>query len=185
LCVFFFALGDQSVQGGCAGLSQGWLRDTAWCLALTCLVCWRSPKHVWSWQPVEPVVATWGWWPTCSLNISWCGEARGQGAEVSTLPGASPLPSMTPVSQQGLWFTELMLSASVSQSPFWIFLKTCLCLKELWDVRSAIKSSLRKDKFHVWNGKDKHGSNFHILNQNKRTDVWVAWCKNSRNSLKS
>jgi hypothetical protein len=122
---FFFCRGDQSVQEGCAGLSQGWLRGTTWCLALTCFVCRRSPKHVWS-QWLVAVVAAMAvsrWWrPTCSLSVSWRGETfHGlgiQGAKVSTLPGASPLPSMTPASQQGPWFTELMLSASVSQSPF-------------------------------------------------------------------
>jgi hypothetical protein len=51
----------------------------------------------------------------------WCGEdfheLGVQGVEVLTVLCASPLPSMAPESQQGLWFMELMLSASVSQSP--------------------------------------------------------------------
>jgi hypothetical protein len=67
---FFFAREDQSVQGCCAGLSQGWLRDTAWHLALpkvsqACLELVASGL-----QPAE----AW-WWPTCSLSVSWCGEA--------------------------------------------------------------------------------------------------------------
>jgi hypothetical protein len=107
------AKGHQSVQEVCAGLSQGWVRDTLWHLTLTFLVCQRSPKRVWS-----------QWPPERSLSVSWCGEAfhglEVQGAEVSTLLCASPLPSVSPASQQGLWFMELALSASVFHSLFWI-----------------------------------------------------------------
>jgi hypothetical protein len=48
--------------------------------------------------------AIWGWQPTCSLSVLWHGETfHGlgvQSAKVSALPGASPLPSVAPVSQQ-------------------------------------------------------------------------------------
>jgi hypothetical protein len=47
---FFFAVWRSVCPRGSASLSQGWLRDTSWHLVFTCLVCQRSPKHVWSWQ---------------------------------------------------------------------------------------------------------------------------------------
>jgi hypothetical protein len=72
--------------------------------------------------------AAWSWQTVCSLSESWCGEGFNglgvQGAKVSSLPGASPPPSVSPESQQGPFFTELTLSASVSQSPFWILLSS-------------------------------------------------------------
>jgi hypothetical protein len=53
------------------------------------------------------VMAAWGWWPTCSLSVSWHGEVfHGlgvQSAKVSTLPGASPLPSVAPAH---LWLSN-------------------------------------------------------------------------------
>jgi hypothetical protein len=65
-----------------------------------------------------------GWWwqrPSCSFNVLWYEGAFHmlgvQGAEVSVLPGALPHPRVSPASQQGPWFTELMQSASVSWSP--------------------------------------------------------------------
>jgi hypothetical protein len=70
------------------------------------------------------VVAAWRWQPTCSFSVSWHGEAFHRlgvkYAEVSALPCALPQPTVSPVSQQGPWFMEFMLSASVSWSPFWI-----------------------------------------------------------------
>jgi hypothetical protein len=60
----------------------------------------------------------------CSFSKSWHGEAFHklgvQSADVSALPGAFPQPSMSPASQLSPWFTELMQSAAVSQSPSWI-----------------------------------------------------------------
>jgi hypothetical protein len=51
------------------------------------------------------MVVAWGWRPAYSLSVSWHGEAfHGlgvQGGKVSTLPGALPLPSEAPASQQG------------------------------------------------------------------------------------
>jgi hypothetical protein len=56
------------------------------------------------WQASGWLEVVWGWQPTCSFSILWCGEAfhgvGDQGAKVSALPGASPLPSMSPASQQ-------------------------------------------------------------------------------------
>jgi hypothetical protein len=50
------------------------------------------------------VVVMWVWQPACSFIISWHGEdfhgLRVQGAKVSALPGASPLPIVSPVSFQ-------------------------------------------------------------------------------------
>jgi hypothetical protein len=44
-------------------------------------------------------------WPTCVFSVLRCGGAfhklRFQDAKVSALPGALPLPSMSPASQQG------------------------------------------------------------------------------------
>jgi hypothetical protein len=68
-----------------------------------------------------------GGWSTCSFSVSWCEEAFHklgvQDAEVSGLSCAFPLSSVSPASQQGLWFPELMQSASVSQLLLWILSK--------------------------------------------------------------
>jgi hypothetical protein len=74
----------------------------------------------------------------CSTSYSfsklWCGEAFHelgvQSADVSALLGALPQPSVSPVSQQSPWFTELMQSAAVSQLPSWIShsLNIILCI---------------------------------------------------------
>jgi hypothetical protein len=102
LFIQFFWLEGQSAQG--AG------GKTEWCLTLTCLVCQVSPKHIWCWW-LE--VAT-----TCFLSVTWHGEAllglEVQVVEVLILFCALVLPCVAPVSQQGFWFTELMLFASVS-----------------------------------------------------------------------
>jgi hypothetical protein len=49
------------------------------------------------------LVAAWGWQPACFLSVLWHGEdfhrLGVQGAKVSTLPGASPPPSVAPASQ--------------------------------------------------------------------------------------
>jgi hypothetical protein len=59
-----------------------------------------------------------------SVHKSWCGEAFHelgvQSAEVLAIPGALPQPSVSPASQKSIWFTELMQSVAVSQSPSWI-----------------------------------------------------------------
>jgi hypothetical protein len=56
------------------------------------------------------------WESSCFLSVTWHGEAFHrlgvQGVEVLILLGALFLPSVAPVSQQGFWFMELMLSAS-------------------------------------------------------------------------
>jgi hypothetical protein len=61
---------------------------------------------------------------SCSFSVLWCGEAfcelGVQSADVAALPGALPQPSVSPASQQSLWITKLMQSATVSQSPSWI-----------------------------------------------------------------
>jgi hypothetical protein len=71
---------------------------------------------------------------SCSAIKSWCGEPfhelQVHSAKVSALPGALPQPSVSPVSQQSPWFTELTLSLAVSQSPSWISINrilTVLC----------------------------------------------------------
>jgi hypothetical protein len=61
----------------------------------------------------------------CSTGYSfsklWHGEAFHklgvQSADVSDFPCALPQPSVSPVSQLSPWFTELMRSEAVSQSP--------------------------------------------------------------------
>jgi hypothetical protein len=64
----------------------------------------KVSKQVQSLWPVA-AAAAWGWRPTCSLSVLWHGEViHGLGiqcAKVSTLPGASPPPSVAPASQQG------------------------------------------------------------------------------------
>jgi hypothetical protein len=61
----------------------------------------------------------------CGFSKSWHGmgelsELGVQSAKVLALPCALPQPSVSPLSQQSPWFMELMWSAAVSQSPFWI-----------------------------------------------------------------
>jgi hypothetical protein len=62
----------------------------------------------------------------CSFSKLWHGEdfheLGVQSGDVSALLGALPQPSMSPVSQQSPWFTELTWAAAVSQSPSWIHL---------------------------------------------------------------
>jgi hypothetical protein len=94
--------------GGLSGVAEGY--------------CVMLGAHLFGLLNVSQARLSW-WWPTCSLSV-WHGEAfHGlgiQGSKVSTLPCASPPPSMTPASLQAPWFTELTLSASVPQSPSWI-----------------------------------------------------------------
>jgi hypothetical protein len=104
---FFCEGGGQSAQGAMLIYPRGGWGNTVWCLVLTCLICWMSPKQVWSW-----------WWqPTCFLSVVWCGETLYglgvQGIEVLILLSALFLPSVAPVSQEDFGFTELMLSSFV------------------------------------------------------------------------
>jgi hypothetical protein len=59
----------------------------------------------WSGMVVLWAYGAGAWWASCSLNKSWCGEAFHkpwvQSAELSTIPGALPQPSMFPESPQG------------------------------------------------------------------------------------
>jgi hypothetical protein len=108
---FFFFGGGECLQGAMLVYPRDVWGNTAWCLMLTCLVCWMSPKQVWSqwWQ--------WQRQPTCFPSVTWCGEAffrlGVQSIEVLILFGALFPPSVAPVSQQDFWFMELTLSASV------------------------------------------------------------------------
>jgi hypothetical protein len=94
------------------------------------------------------------WQPTCSFSVLWHGEAFHsiviQGTKVSALPCVLPYPSMSPASQQGPWFPELMQSASVSQSPYGSLFNLFLLLSLLfpsfysfWFVCFWLSSSLR------------------------------------------
>jgi hypothetical protein len=121
LCVsfsslFFFVLfcfvcraGRSVCTGLYAGLSQGWLVKCCMMLGAHLLVCWMSPKQVWSRHLVTRE-------PSSFLSVAWCGEVLyGLGVQcvkVLILFGALFLTRVAPVSQQDFWFTELMLSAS-------------------------------------------------------------------------
>jgi hypothetical protein len=100
---------------------QVWLQKESILFGLLKISHARFESAASGWQ--QPVVVVWGWRPTCSLSVSWHEEGfHGlgvQGAKLSTLPSASPEPSVAPASQPAPCFTELMLSA-MSQSPFWI-----------------------------------------------------------------
>jgi hypothetical protein len=89
-------------RGGCG--------NTMLCLALTCLVCWMSPKLF-----CRQCLAAWE--PSCFLNVTWHAEAfyglGVQDVEVLILLCALFPPSVAPAFQQGFWFTEQTLSASV------------------------------------------------------------------------
>jgi hypothetical protein len=107
----FFLCGEVSLSRGLCwfilGVAVGILHD-AWHSSV-----W-SPKCFWS------RCGAGSWWqqqPSCFLSVTWCGETfywlGVQGVEILILLGALFLPSVAPVSQQGFWFTELMLSASL------------------------------------------------------------------------
>jgi hypothetical protein len=53
----FFLWGGQFVKGAMLIYPRGGWGSTAWCLALTCLVCWMSPRQFWSQHPVMVVSA--------------------------------------------------------------------------------------------------------------------------------
>jgi hypothetical protein len=63
---------------GYAGLFLGGWRNTMWCLALTCLVCWMSPKQVWSQHLVAAGALLFSW-----CNVVWRSflQARGTGCQ--------------------------------------------------------------------------------------------------------
>jgi hypothetical protein len=86
-----------------------------------CLVCWRSPKHVWSWRPVgqRAVSSPAGLWAMASQGhgsmgvvahlffqcmvvwwrLPWLGV---KGAEVSALPGAPSVKCVSSISARSL-----------------------------------------------------------------------------------
>jgi hypothetical protein len=89
-----FFVGWVSVcPGSYAGLSQGWLWEYHMTLGAHLLVCWMSPKQVWSLRLAVQE-------PSCFLSVMWHGEAlyglEVQGVEVLILLGASFLPSVAP-----------------------------------------------------------------------------------------
>jgi hypothetical protein len=107
---FFCRVGGQSVQGAMLVYPKGGWENTVCCLFAYLLVCWMSPKQIWSRCLAVPE-------HSCFLSVMWPGEALyGLGLQVvkALIPlGAFFLPSVAPSSQQGFWFTEFMLSASV------------------------------------------------------------------------
>jgi hypothetical protein len=69
LLVFFFCrVGGQSAQGAIIVYPRGGWGNTTWHLVLTCLVCWMSPKQIWSWRLVVEE-------PSCFFSVMWYGEA--------------------------------------------------------------------------------------------------------------
>jgi hypothetical protein len=85
-----------------------WLGESCMMLGAHLLVCWMSPRQVWS----QHLVA---WQPSSFLSVRWCGEAfyrlGVQYVEVLILLAALFLPSVAPVSQWGFGVSELTLSA--------------------------------------------------------------------------
>jgi hypothetical protein len=86
----------QSAKGAMLVCPRGGWGNTAWCLALTCLVCRMSPKHVWSWHLA--VVAAllfsqdnvaWRSFPHArglgcpSFNSPWCFISTNCGSSIS------------------------------------------------------------------------------------------------------
>jgi hypothetical protein len=68
--VFFF-WGGSVYPGAVLAYPRGCWENSAWCMVLTCLVCWMSQKQVWSqwWQLRQ-------WWhPSSFLSVTCCGEA--------------------------------------------------------------------------------------------------------------
>jgi hypothetical protein len=76
---------------------RGVCGNTECCLFAHLLVCWMSPKQVWSRH-----LATWK--PSCFLSVTSCGEALYglgvQGVDVLILLGSVFLPSVAPASQR-------------------------------------------------------------------------------------
>jgi hypothetical protein len=67
--VFVFVAGGQSAQGPVLVYPEDGWGNTAWCLVLTCLICWMSSKQVWS-QHLAAVAAL-----LFSQDVTWYGEA--------------------------------------------------------------------------------------------------------------
>jgi hypothetical protein len=111
-CSLFFPWkGRRSVcPGAMLVYPRGGWGNTTWPLVFTCLVCWISPKQVWSQHLATQQ-------PSSFLIVMWHGEAfHGPGVqnvEVLILLAALFPPSVAPASQRGFGVTELTLSASV------------------------------------------------------------------------
>jgi hypothetical protein len=99
---FFSAQGSMLVYPRC-----GW-GNTAWCLALTCLVCQMSPKQVWS-QCLAAVGAL--LYSQCNMVWKSFLRTRGSGCRNFDSPWCF-ISTKCGLSQQDFWFTELMLFAS-------------------------------------------------------------------------
>jgi hypothetical protein len=109
--VFFFFAGEGSVCAGglCSfipGVTEGY--------------CMMLVSHLFGLPKVRDVEVAAHLFCQCIVVWRSLPGLGVQGATVLTLLGASPPPSEAPASQQGPWFTELTLSASVTQLPFWI-----------------------------------------------------------------
>jgi hypothetical protein len=59
--------GDQSAQGAMLVYPRDSWGNSAWCLALTCLVCQMTPKQVWSRCLAAQE-------PSCFVSVTWHGE---------------------------------------------------------------------------------------------------------------
>jgi hypothetical protein len=109
--LFFVEWGGWVYPGCCAGLLQGLLGEYYMILGAHLLVCWISPKQVWS-------CCLAAWEPSCFLSVTLYGEAlyrlRVQGVKVLVLLGALFPPSVALVCLQDFWLMELTLSASAS-----------------------------------------------------------------------
>jgi hypothetical protein len=110
LCFFFFSAGQGVLQPrGLCWFIPGWLGEYCMMPGPHLLICWISPKQVWSQQLVVRKLP-------CFICVIWHGEAfHGlgvQAAKVLMFFGALFLPSVAPAFQQCFWFTDLMLSAS-------------------------------------------------------------------------
>jgi hypothetical protein len=95
---FFLQGRAQSVQGAMLVYPKGGCGNTMCHLFVHLLVCWMSPKQIWSQGLTE-------WESSCFLGVMWCGEALYrlgvQGVKALILLDAFFLPSMAPASQQG------------------------------------------------------------------------------------
>jgi hypothetical protein len=74
------------------------------------LVCWISPKQVWSWCLAVAAAVLFSQYKVAWRSFVWAGV---QSVEVLIVHGALFPPSVAPASQQSFWFTQLTLSASV------------------------------------------------------------------------
>jgi hypothetical protein len=108
-CLFVLRGRGQSVQGALLIYPRGGCGITVCHLFAHLLVCWMSPKQVWSWRLAARETS-------CFLSVMCCGKALYglwfQIVDVFILLGVFFLPSVAQVSQEVFWFTELMLSPS-------------------------------------------------------------------------